>query len=102
MPLLLQGLDALSRHVDKITGKGSTPSDSRIPFNPLTWLAQYMLRNHPRHVKDHRTPMYERFSELANVERGRRCLLRKREQMEEEWHAMVESNGKPLTVADVP
>merc|ERR1719183_3028995 len=81
MPLLLQGLDALSRHVDKINSKGGQGADSTLRFNPLVWLAQYLLRNHPRHVKDHRTPMYEQFSELANIERGRRCLLRQREQM---------------------
>jgi len=44
--------------------------------------------------------MYERFSELALVERGRRCLLRRREQMEEMWDEMVEANGK-MTLADI-
>merc|ERR1719424_970213 len=89
MPLLLQGLDALSRHVDQNQNDGG---DIR-KFNPLVWLAQYMLRNHPRHVKDHRTPMYEKFSELANIERGRRCLLRREDQMHEVWNEMVEENG---------
>merc|ERR1719158_2791340 len=96
MPLLLQGLDALSRHVDKITAKGAQV-DSRTRFNPLVWLAQYMLRNHPRHVKDHRTPMYERFSELANIERGRRCLLRRKDQIELAWHELIEENPDALS-----
>jgi len=102
MPLLLQGLDALSRHVDKNTTKGAQ-TDPRTRLNPLVWLAQYLLRNHPRHVKDHRTSMYDRFSEMANVERGRRCLLRRRPQMEEVWNYMVEANnGNSLTINDVP
>lgn len=102
MPLLLQGLDALSRHVDSITSKGILTTDSKLRFNPLVWLAQYMLRNHPRYVKDHRTPMYERFAELANIERGRRCLLRRREQIEERWNQLVEENGGPLCLEDIP
>merc|ERR1719199_1236965 len=103
MPLLLQGLDALSRHVDKINSKGGQGADSTLRFNPLVWLAQYLLRNHPRHVKDHRTPMYEQFSELANIERGRRCLLRQREQMEVVWHEMLNEKRKTrLRKSDLP
>jgi hypothetical protein len=107
MPLLMQGLEALSRQVDKMTTSGA--AQSKVPFNPLTWLAQYMLRNHPNIVKDHRTPMYHKFSELALVERGRRELLRRRAQMEELWKGMEKefkaSRGKEhkhMTASDVP
>jgi hypothetical protein len=91
MPVLLQGLDALSRHIDKVSSSDSTEKKPR--FNPLVWLAQYLLRNHPRHVKDHRTPMYDHFTELASIERGRRCLLRRQSQMEEEWQNMLKDKG---------
>lgn len=76
MPVLLQGLDALARHVEKLNTGTCLSGGSRAPFNPLTWLAQYLLRNHPGKVKDHRTPIYERLRELANQERSRRNQLR--------------------------
>lgn len=102
MPLLLQGLDALSRHVDQRSQQKQS-LEGRPPFNPLVWLAQYLLRNHPRYVKDHRNPMYEKFTELANIERGRRCLLRRKDQLEEVWNILVERNGgSPLTLDDLP
>eukprot|EP00811_Abedinium_folium_P028120 NODE_4326_length_1905_cov_5.174916.p1 GENE.NODE_4326_length_1905_cov_5.174916~~NODE_4326_length_1905_cov_5.174916.p1 ORF type:complete len:502 (-),score=134.40 NODE_4326_length_1905_cov_5.174916:226-1731(-) len=85
LPLLLQGLDALSRHIDKmmITAKESDPSRAR--FNPLVWLAQYLLRNHPLHVTDQRAPMYAGLAEKANIERGRRAILRRKPQITEAW-----------------
>lgn len=46
--------------------------------------------------------MYEKFAELANIERGRRCLLRRRDQMEEVWSSLVDMNGAPLTLDDIP
>jgi len=102
LPLLLQGLDALMRHVDKITGPGSSDS-ARVRFNPLVWLAQYLLRNHPRYVKDHRSSMYANFVEQAAIERGRRCLLRRRPQIEEEFRSIVrEKGGDGVAIEDVP
>merc|ERR1719230_2257492 len=80
MPLLLQGLDALSRHVDRMESNGADPG-IRARFNPLVWLAQYLLRNHPGQIKDRRTPMYKELSELASVERGRRALLHRKPEM---------------------
>ncbi|CAJ1397954.1 unnamed protein product [Effrenium voratum] len=86
MPVLLQGLDALTRHVDKIA-TGKTLGDGR-RFNPVTWLAQYLLRNHPMHSTDHRAGMYKHLQELASVERGRRNLLRRLPEFENIWHLM--------------
>lgn len=94
MPLLLQGLDALSRHVDKLGQGGGLSGGGKAPFNPLTWLAQYLLRNHPSKIRDHRTPIYQKLGEMANIERGRRCLLRRRQQMQEEWEELANSNAR--------
>lgn len=107
MPLLLQGLEALARHMDKAT-TADGPPHSKVPFNPLTWLAQYMLRNHPKLVNDHRSPMYHQFTELALAERGRRTLMRRRAQMEEVWLKMEKEfkaarrDQVRMTAADVP
>lgn len=93
MPVLLQGLDALSRHVDKLATGGEGSGSSRQKFNPLTWLAQYLLRNHPLHTSDHRDSMYQHLQELAAVERGRRNLLRRMPEFESAWMLFTEGHG---------
>lgn len=100
LPVLLQGLDALSRHVDKLGSGGGLIGGGRAPFNPLTWLAQYLLRNHPNKVRDHRTPLYLQLGDMAGVERGRRGLLRRRPEMADEWVAL--EAGSSLSVEDIP
>jgi len=96
MPVLLQGLDALSRHVNKLASGTAIGlgSGKRIAFNPLIWLAQFMLRNHPGYVRDHRTPMYSQISDLAAAERGRRTLLRQQYYFRNTWREMAKEDGK--------
>jgi len=102
MPLVLQGLDALSRHVNKLaTGTTMGCGSSKRPFNPLVWLAQYLLRNHPAYIRDHRTPMYSHLQELAAIERGRRALLRQKEEFEDMWKDLAE-HGEFLEVGQFP
>jgi len=103
MPLLLQGLDALSRHIDKMHSKKNMDSDSRARFNPLVWLAQYLLRNHPNHLRDHRSPMYNEFSEWALIEKGRRETLRRKAQIEEAFHRMEKRvDGNQVKTIHIP
>merc|ERR1740129_81024 len=102
MPLLLQGLDALSRQVEKVESGSSLTVGAGVPFNPLTWLAQYLLRNHPGKVKDHRTAIYQRLGQMASIERGRRCLLRRRPHINEAWVAMSKAKGGSVELEDLP
>lgn len=104
MPLLLQGLDALSRHVDQMQSGRVGDAGSRARFNPLVWLAQYLLRNNPANCRDKRSPMYKELSELANVERGRRNLLKKRAQVEEVFAELERGRDEdePPTVGQLP
>mmetsp|Transcript_9234 Transcript_9234/g.16998 ORF Transcript_9234/g.16998 Transcript_9234/m.16998 type:complete len:383 (+) Transcript_9234:75-1223(+) len=100
MPVLLQGLDALSKHVDKVA-TGTTMGSSKQKFNPLTWLAQYLLRNHPRLIQDHRTATYEHLMQLAEVERGRRNLLRKQGEFESAW-IYLSQDSEHLSLEQIP
>merc|ERR1711977_756866 len=103
MPLLLQGLDALSRQIYKMQSKKYMDSDSRARFNPLVWLAQYLLRNHPGHLKDHRSPLYNDFTEWALIEKGRREMLRRKDQIEEAFHRMEKQvDGNQVKLVHIP
>jgi len=103
MPLLLQGLDALSRHIDKMHSKKHMDSDSRARFNPLVWLAQYLLRNHPLHTKDNRSGMYHDFSEWSLIEKGRRETIRRKGQIEEAFHRMEKRvDGNQVKLIHIP
>jgi len=115
MPLLLQGLGALAKHVDQMGHKQFQQSSSdhdaqKSRFNPRIWLAQYILRNHPGHVRaggDSETrediPNYAAFSEAALIEKGRRELLRRRPQIENLWQSMErKTQGQFLNVNHMP
>lgn len=100
MPLLMQGLDALARHVSKINTGNNFGGGANIPFNPLVWLAQFLLRNHPKHVKDHRTPIYKQFAELASIEHGRRNLLKRKDEIKKVWYETAPSSK--MTAKELP
>jgi Ca2+-binding EF-hand superfamily protein len=80
-PLLAQAMDALGRELIRQKDLGSQLDDAvRKRFNPRTWLAQYLLRNHPNTAQTpRRSALYADFRKWTDVERGRREILRRRD-----------------------
>jgi Ca2+-binding EF-hand superfamily protein len=84
MPLCAQAIDALCRYITRQEERGAH-IDPRMKarFNPCTWLAQYLLRSHPKFLTTpRRAGIYSGFSTWADSERGRRELIRRREDFE--------------------
>lgn len=79
-PVLAQALDSLCRQLQRMEEQGDNlDPKARARFNPLTWIAQQLIRLHPKHARTpRRQAIYKNFSDWADFERGRRCMLRKR------------------------
>lgn len=82
LPVLAQGLDALGRQVARASGSAPGPRTAKVDptvtkrFNPRTWLAQFLLRNHPKHASTpRRRSLYADFKGWTDLERGRREVL---------------------------
>jgi Ca2+-binding EF-hand superfamily protein len=83
LPLCAQALDALCRYITRQEERGRLDPRVKARFNPCTWLAQYLLRSHPKFLTTpRRAGIYSGFSTWADSERGRRDLLRRREDFE--------------------
>eukprot|EP00933_Yihiella_yeosuensis_P030107 TRINITY_DN23785_c0_g1_i1.p1 TRINITY_DN23785_c0_g1~~TRINITY_DN23785_c0_g1_i1.p1 ORF type:complete len:751 (+),score=162.74 TRINITY_DN23785_c0_g1_i1:39-2255(+) len=85
MPVLAQALDALCRQIVRMKKQGSMlDAKVRARFNPITWLAQQLLRRHPRAATTpRRIEIYRNFKDWGDLERGRREMLRNRKTAEE-------------------
>jgi len=98
MPVLLQALDSLCRQKKRMDEQGDALDPKvRARFNPLTWLAQQLLRQHPRcATTPRRQVMYAKFKEWGDAERGRREILRRREYIKEEFmgFSLPKNGGK--------
>ncbi|CEL94042.1 unnamed protein product [Vitrella brassicaformis CCMP3155] len=99
LPLLSQGMEELTQLIEEMMkDEQSLRTDPGVAqrFNPLIWLSQYLMRNHPayldlealddvqgaRPLMATRTAARKRFSksfaECTEAEKGRRELLRRR------------------------
>merc|ERR1719440_1880856 len=91
MPVLAQSLDSLCRQVNRMNLQGdSLDPKVRARFNPLTWLAQQLLRRHPKCAKTpRRQAIYASFRDWSDLERGRREMLRRRDVLQDVFEGFV-------------
>jgi hypothetical protein len=96
VPVLAEGLEALSRHIDAAARKPNPDPEAAARFRPATWLAQFLLRHHPAH---HPTPTTDQFKELVELERARREMVKRKDNVQHAFHALERScqNGVPHT-----
>lgn len=81
-PVLLPGIELLSREINRLTDKANqTRIDSSIRqrFNPCIFLAEYLMRNNPKHGA--KLEYSELFEQLAKVEKVRRFFMQKRQKI---------------------
>jgi len=91
MPALAQSLDALVRQVERMEKQGDKLDPKvRARFNPVTWLAQQLLRHHPRCARTpRRQTIYNNFKTWGDLERGRRAMLRKKKDVQHVFEGFV-------------
>jgi len=91
MPVLAQALDSLCRQVNRMQVQGDKLDPKvRARFNPLTWLAQQLLRRHPKCAKTpRRQAIYANFRDWSDLERGRREMLRRRNVVKDVFDGFV-------------
>jgi len=104
MPVLAQSLDALTRQLNRMDKQGDNLDPKvRARFNPLTFLAQQLLRRHPKAARTpRRQALYKNFSEWADWERGRRELLRRKDIIEEAFNGFILPKNSGVQVDTLP
>lgn len=91
MPVLAQALDSLCRQLTRMDNRGEAMDTKvRSRFNPITWLAQQMLRLHPKYAKTpRRMQIYSNFALWGDQERGRREILRRKQATKQVFDGFV-------------
>lgn len=90
-PVLAQALDSLCRQVGRMNEQGDALDPKiRARFNPLNWLGQQLLRRHPKYARTpRRQSLYKNFKDWADWEKGRRAMLRRREEVNEVFNGFL-------------
>jgi Ca2+-binding EF-hand superfamily protein len=91
MPVLAQSLDSLCRQVSRMGDQGDKLDPKvRERFNPLTFLAQQLLRRHPKCARTpRRKELYQEFHDWADFEHGRREMMRRKLDVMEAFSGFV-------------
>jgi hypothetical protein len=71
-PVLVPGLEELSREIDRLINSEEGEIDDSIKqrFNPCIFLAEFLMRNNPQH--GHKLEYQEPFVKYARIEKIRR------------------------------
>lgn len=94
MPVLAQAIDSLCRQVNRMQMQGDELDPKvRARFNPLTFLAQQLIRRHPKAAKTpRRQAIYANFRNWSDLERGRREILRRKDVIQDVFDGFVLRN----------
>ena len=80
-PVLVPGLEELSREIDRLVNAAEGEIDISIKdrFNPCIFLAEYLMRNNPRHGS--KLELTEPFIKYSRVEKIRRFFNRRKQKI---------------------
>lgn len=98
-PALVPGLEELSREIDRLVSAedGEIDDSIKMRFNPCIYLAEYLMRNNPKHGT---TLEYtENFIKYSRIEKIRRFFNTKKQKINKHWGVKYQAG---FTKRDIP